>query len=171
MRSQRSSAFRWKHCLKTCKMIKMPLAAKILDGVLFSFSVMPKHGGLGRTDSAQKSSAEPREAYKRTLSGETTIENENSIDSTLIFFKYTEKKRKRHKSIPLPFCLRYVFWQTIFAQGFSSATRSNRNLLREGAIGKDCQKAEAPWGKQIPWRNRRLTTDSRTRVRRGRKRR
>ena len=32
---------------------------------------------LGQTDPEEKSSAEPREAYKRTLSGETAIENEN----------------------------------------------------------------------------------------------
>ena len=34
---------------------------------------------LGQTDPEEKSSAEPREAYKRTLSGETAIENENPI--------------------------------------------------------------------------------------------
>ena len=65
---------------------------------------------LGQTDPEEKSSAEPREAYKRTLSGETTIENENSIKieenrrfSTLTSFQIRKKQRKRHKSIPLPF--------------------------------------------------------------------
>ena len=87
-------------------MIKMPLAAKILDGVLFFVFGMPKYGSpLGQTDPVEKSSAEPREAYKRTLSGETAIENENPIKmeenrrfSTLISSQIRKKQRMRDRS-------------------------------------------------------------------------
>ncbi|MBP3606075.1 MAG: hypothetical protein J6J66_05715 [Clostridia bacterium] len=56
---------------------------------------------LGQTDPEEKSSAEPREAYKCTLSGETAIENENLTGwkktarfSTLIPFKSDIKKKR-----------------------------------------------------------------------------
>ena len=54
---------------------------------------------LGQTDPEEKSSAEPREAYKRTLSGETAIENENIMSwkktagfQPQFFLKYAKRK-------------------------------------------------------------------------------